>query len=70
MFTARTKHCTVKETAVILKCTEGWVRTLLQQGRLKGLKINEKAWLVKLSSVREYQRSPREVGNPEFKKNQ
>jgi excisionase family DNA binding protein len=37
---------TVAETAKAAGCTQGWVRLLLGDGRLKGWKAGARAWLI------------------------
>jgi excisionase family DNA binding protein len=42
---------TVSEAAKQAGCTEGWVRLLLGDGRLKGWKAGERAWLIHKTDV-------------------
>lgn len=42
---------TVTEAAAIAGCVEGYVRRLLGEGRLKGWKAGERAWLVDRQAV-------------------
>jgi hypothetical protein len=42
------KHCSVAEAATIIGCTEGRVRQLLRSQEMRGIKVNERAWLVEV----------------------
>lgn len=40
------KYCSVPEAAEALGCSKTWVLALLNEGELKGFKVNQKAWCV------------------------
>jgi excisionase family DNA binding protein len=61
---------TVLETAAAAGCTEGWVRLLLGDGRLKGWKAGARAWLIHRNDVEALKRTLtiRSVGRRDAKK--
>lgn len=60
---------TVAEAAKAAGCTEGWVRLLLGDGRLKGWKAGARAWLIHKTDVEALKRTLtiRSVGRREAK---
>ena len=46
-------HMTIAETVEFMGCTDGWVRALLRDGRLRGQRLGERLWLVSVSSATE-----------------
>ena len=44
---------TVSEAAELIGCVDGYLRRLLADGRLKGWKAGERAWLVERAAVLE-----------------
>jgi excisionase family DNA binding protein len=44
---------TVSEAAELIGCVDGYLRRLLAEGRLKGWKAGERAWLVERAAVLE-----------------
>jgi excisionase family DNA binding protein len=60
---------TVSEAAKQAGCTVGWVRLLLGDGRLKGWKAGERAWLIHKTDVETLKKSltTRSVGRRETK---
>jgi excisionase family DNA binding protein len=46
-------HMTIAETVAYMGCTDGWVRALLRDGKLRGKRLGERLWLVSLSSATE-----------------
>ncbi len=46
------KWCSVEEAVGIAGCTDGLIRLRLRQGRLKGFKANERAWLVSVEGCK------------------
>lgn len=53
-----------KEAAKKMECSVAWIRQLLSLGKLEGLKINERAWLVNAKSLERYMRDPPSTGRP------
>lgn len=43
---------TVEEAVDLIGCTDGWVRHLLREGKLKGWRAGERAWLVSRESAK------------------
>lgn len=48
---------TIAETVSYMGCTDGWVRALLRQGKLKGHRVGLRLWLVSLASAKEARES-------------
>ena len=46
-------HMTIAETVEFMGCTDGWVRALLREGRLRGKQLGKRLWLVSVSSATE-----------------
>lgn len=44
---------TIAEAVDYMGCTDGWVRHLLREDKLRGKRIGERLWLVSLESARE-----------------
>jgi len=55
---------TVKEVAALIGVTEGRVYQLLLMGRMSGVKVNEKAWLIPESEAKKFLNRPTAVGRP------
>ena len=47
------KMLTVTEAAEHMGCTVGWLRKLLESGRLEGRKFGQRLWLIPLSAANE-----------------
>lgn len=56
--------CSVQEAADILGCSDGYIRRLLIDGKIKGEKLSERVWLVNVASVEAYDRLKITVGRP------
>lgn len=54
----------VGEAAITLGCTDGHVRQLLITGKLDGEKINKRAWLVSVDSVKAFAKLNITTGRP------
>jgi|SRR5215217_1809181 len=46
------EYLTVEETATLLRCSETWVRQMLQSGQLRGTRLPWRAWLVHRADLR------------------
>lgn len=46
-------HCSVPKAAELLGCSKTWVLKLLRNGKIKGFKINEKAWCVEIKGLKD-----------------
>jgi excisionase family DNA binding protein len=46
-------HMTIAEAVEFMGCTDGWVRALLREGKLRGRRLGERLWLVSVSSATE-----------------
>ena len=62
MLLEKTSFVSVADAAGIIGCTVGRIRQLLAEGRIKGQKLNERAWAVDSRSAREYAKSDRTPG--------
>ena len=58
------KFLNVKEAAVAIGCTVGRVRQLLIAGELKGVKANERAWLITKDEVDRFAKRQYTTGRP------
>lgn len=62
------KYVSIPEACDIVCVTDGMIGRMLADGRLKGFKLNEKAWAVERKScednIREYLASPHRGGRP------
>lgn len=58
----------VPEAANYLGLSEGRVRQLLLAGRIKAMKLNERAWAISKTALDEFKKLDRPVGNPNFGK--
>ena len=47
------EYLTIAEAVAYMGCTDGWVRHLLREDKLRGKRIGERLWLVSLESARE-----------------
>lgn len=48
------EYLTVSEAVELMGCTDGWVRILLREGRIKGAKrIGQRVWLIPTAAARE-----------------
>jgi len=48
------EYLTVAEAVGVMGCSEGWVRTLLGEGKLKGARrIGQRVWLIPAAAARE-----------------
>jgi excisionase family DNA binding protein len=47
------EYLTVAEAVDAIGCTEGWVRMLLRDGRLRGRRFGERVWLIPVEACRE-----------------
>jgi excisionase family DNA binding protein len=47
------EYLTVSEAVDFMGCTDGWVRALLRDGKLKGRRFGERVWLIPLESAKE-----------------
>lgn len=48
------EYLTVAEAVALMGCSEGWVRTLLGEGRLPGARrIGQRVWLIPAAAARE-----------------
>lgn len=48
------EYLTVAEAVAVMGCSEGWVRTLLGEGKLKGARrIGQRVWLIPATAARE-----------------
>lgn len=57
------KLLTVKEAARLIGVTEGRICQLLRSGSMRGIKVNQKAWLVPESEIKKFQ-TPLKRGRP------
>jgi hypothetical protein len=62
------KHCSVAEAATIIGCTEGRVRQLLRSQEMRGIKVNERAWLVEVKDAERVRDTENAVGAPRGKR--
>lgn len=46
-------YLTIAEAVDFMGCTDGWVRLLLRDDKLRGRRIGQRLWLVSLESARE-----------------
>lgn len=48
------EYLTVSEAVDVMGCTDGWVRILLREGRLRGARrIGQRIWLIPTSAAKE-----------------
>lgn len=48
------EYLTVAEATELMGCSEGWVRTLLSEGKLAGARrIGQRVWLIPVAAARE-----------------
>jgi len=47
------EYLTVAEAVNAIGCTEGWVRMLLRDGKLRGRRFGERVWLIPVEACRE-----------------
>jgi excisionase family DNA binding protein len=47
------EYLTVAEAVEFMGCTDGWVRILLREGKLRGRRIGERVWLIPVEAARE-----------------
>ena len=47
------EYLTVSEAVEFMGCTDGWVRILLREGKLRGRRIGERVWLIPVEAARE-----------------
>lgn len=48
------EYLTVAEAVALMGCSEGWVRTLLGEGKLPGARrIGQRVWLIPAAAARE-----------------
>lgn len=57
-------YLTITETADMLGCTEGRIRQLLRDKKLKGKKFHERAWAIERVSAEKYAAIKQTVGRP------
>lgn len=65
------EYLTVAEAVAFMGCSEGWVRTLLGEGKLPGARrIGQRVWLIPASAAREARDglTTRSVGKKHFAK--
>lgn len=55
---------TVTEAAQLIGCTEGYVRRLLIEGKLKGRKFGQKVWMVERDAADEFRDALPSTGRP------
>jgi len=67
MLSKANTRCTVQQAAEILGVTEGRVRQLLLEKRLKGKKFAN-VWEVEREEIERFKSLDRPAGNPTFKK--
>jgi predicted site-specific integrase-resolvase len=62
------RYASVPEACEIVCVTDGMIGRMLTDGRLRGFRLNEKAWAVDRASceenIREYMKSPPQRGQP------
>jgi excisionase family DNA binding protein len=48
------EYLTVAEAVEIMGCSEGWVRTLLGEGKLRGARrVGQRVWLIPVAAARD-----------------
>lgn len=47
------EYLTVSEAVDYMGCTDGWVRILLREGKLRGRRVGERVWLIPVEAARE-----------------
>jgi excisionase family DNA binding protein len=48
------EYLTVSEAVEVMGCSEGWIRTLLGEGKIKGARrIGQRVWLIPATAARE-----------------
>ena len=47
------EYLTIQEAVAFMGCTDGWVRHLLREERLRGKRLGQRLWLVSAKSARE-----------------
>ena len=48
------EYLTVTEAVKLMGCTDGWVRILLREGRIRGARrIGQRVWLIPTSAAKE-----------------
>jgi excisionase family DNA binding protein len=47
------EYLTIEEAVAYMGCTDGWVRNLLREKKLRGKRIGERLWLVSVESAKE-----------------
>jgi len=57
-------YVNVREAAAIIGCTDGRVRQMLIEGRLSGVKANERAWMIDRRAAEEIRDSECVTGRP------
>lgn len=64
MATIDKKHCSVADAAEIIGCSDSRVRQLLRAGELRGIKVNERAWVVEVNDAKRVAKIEHTVGGP------
>jgi excisionase family DNA binding protein len=47
------EYLTVSEAVDFMGCTDGWIRILLREGKLRGRRFGERVWLIPVEAARE-----------------
>ncbi len=51
------EYLTVSEAVDFMGCTDGWVRMLLREGKLRGRRLGKRVWLIPVSAATEARNS-------------